>query len=56
MYTVHVSSFVPMTVMMYKGLVAGYTFDDSVMQPLYIPGMEAPPPIPPKKRRRRPVS
>lgn len=39
------------TIMIYKGLVEGYTFDESYVQPLYIPGMDAPPPIPPKKRR-----
>ena len=39
--------------MMYKGLVQGYTYDESIMQPLYIPGMEAPPPIPPKKRKKQ---
>jgi hypothetical protein len=37
--------------MMYKGLLAGYTYDESLTQSLVIPGMEAPPPIPPKKRR-----
>lgn len=43
-------------VMIYKGLVEGYTFDESYMQPLYIPGMEAPPPLPPKKRRQKKAS
>ena len=43
-------------VMMYKGLVQGYEFDESSVQPLIIPGMEAPPPIPPKKRRRKRVA
>ncbi len=39
--------------MMYKGLlVQGYIYDESIMEPLYIPGMEAPPPIPPKKRKK----
>lgn len=40
-------------VMIYKGMVEGYTFDESYVQPLLIPGMDAPPPIPPKKRRQR---
>lgn len=40
-------------VMIYKGLLEGYNFDESLMQPLYIPGMEAPPPLPPKKRKRQ---
>ncbi len=39
--------------MIYKGLVKGYEFDESYVQPLIIPGMEAPPPLPPKKRRQR---
>ena len=39
--------------MIYKGMVEGYTFDESYVQPLLIPGMDAPPPIPPKKRRQR---
>ena len=42
-------------VMMYKGLLAGYTYDESLTQSLVIPGMEAPPPIPPKKRKNRSV-
>lgn len=42
-------------VMIYKGLVQGYTFDESYVQPLYIPGMDAPPPLPPKKRRQKRV-
>ncbi len=37
----------------YKNLIQGYTYDESVMAPLYIPGMDAPPPLPPKKRKRR---
>lgn len=41
------------TVIIYKGLLEGYNFDESLMQPLYIPGMEAPPPLPPKKRKHR---
>ena len=45
----------PILVMMYKGLLAGYTYDESLTQSLVIPGMEAPPPIPPKKRKRKPV-
>lgn len=44
-----------LSVMMYKGLLAGYTYDESLTQSLVIPGMEAPPPIPPKKRKRRSV-
>lgn len=45
-------------VMMYSLIVKGYTFDDTLTQPLYISNEEPPPPpIPPKKRRRkRPVS
>ena len=39
-------------VMMYKGLLDGYRYDESMTQSLFIPGMEAPPPIPPKKRKR----
>ena len=42
-------------VMVYKGLLAGYTYDESMTQNLVIPGMEAPPPIPPRKRKRRQV-
>ncbi|XP_064395436.1 rap guanine nucleotide exchange factor 1-like [Halichondria panicea] len=43
------------TVLQYKNLIQGYTYDESIMQmqPLYIPGMDAPPPLPPKKRKRR---
>ena len=41
--------------MVYKGLLAGYTYNESMTQNLIIPGMEAPPPIPPKKRKRRQV-
>jgi len=42
------------TVMMYSLIVKGYTFDDTLTQPLYISNEEPPPPpIPPKKRRRK---
>jgi hypothetical protein len=40
--------------MMYKELVQGYQFDDTIMQPLYIPMAETgPPALPPKKKNRR---
>ena len=40
--------------MMYKELIQDYHFDDSLNEPLYIPGMEElPPPLPPKKRPRK---
>lgn len=42
--------------MIYKNLLAGYTYEESATQSLLIiPGMEAPPPIPPKKRKKRQV-
>jgi hypothetical protein len=42
------------TVMLYKEIVKGYHFDDTLMQPLYIPMAETgPPALPPKKRRGR---
>ncbi len=41
------------TVMRYKELLKDYHFDESMMQPLYIPGMAEPPPLPPKRRPKR---
>ncbi|CAI8009601.1 Rap guanine nucleotide exchange factor 1 [Geodia barretti] len=42
------------TVMLYKEIVKGYHFDDTLMQPLYIPMAECgPPALPPKKRKSR---
>ena len=41
-------------VMMYKELIQGYQFDDTLMQPLYISMAETgPPALPPKKRNKR---
>ena len=41
-------------VMLYKEIVKGYHFDDTIMQPLYIPMAETgPPALPPKKRKSR---